>query len=195
VGPVASRNYVPNHRRSYTELSCQLSTLTPCTSVSSQNLGNYLVGQLRASIRYPLVVTISPSDESISGIVLLGSGSKVGWIATGRMVTGVQNKWLAGRQRAECVNECQPMGQYGMPTLPADSAIDHPVPGMIPVAVEFPAGIRPAAAINASPEVGELFWGNISAHVRLRSDVPRRRVFLAPLRLSVGSIIPATVRV
>ena len=53
------------------------------------------------------------------------------------------------------------------------------------------AGLAASRAVRNGLATIKTGFGRMKGHVSLLADVPRRRVFLAPLRLSVGSIIPA----
>lgn len=53
------------------------------------------------------------------------------------------------------------------------------------------AGLAASRAVRNGLAAVKTSFGRMKGHDRLQSVVPRRRVFLAPLRLSVGSIIPA----
>jgi hypothetical protein len=144
------------------------------------------------------VAAIAPLANTVVGVVLVRPGKQMPRIAALPIVAVVEHEGLVIGDVAmlQEVGDAMHKGESS-PTFPDASAPGrkHAVATSIGITSEVPAIVKPAAVIDVQQKGLNLLWGNINTHFRLRSDVPRRRVFLAPLRLSVGSIIPATVRV
>jgi hypothetical protein len=198
VAPIATRYDISNHRRGDAEFTSELRPLSSRPGVSRQDVKGNRFGQFGPPVRGSFVTSIASLTNTVSGVVSVRSGKEMPRIAALPVVAAVEHEGLVigdvamFQEVGDTVDEGESSPAFPDAAAPSRK---HAVAASIGIASEFPAIVKSAAVIDVQQKSLNLLWGNINMHFRLRSDVPRRRVFLAPLRLSVWSIIPAAVRV
>jgi hypothetical protein len=149
------------------------------------------VGRSRTRSPRPILEARAALREHVVGVVALRPSEQVGRIDTGPVVAAMQDARHIVGNVAMREEVSDPVSAFGL----LDANTELAIPTSPERCQPRPTTIRSTGLVNLLPEILNLPWGNINTHLRLRSDVPRRRVFLAPLRLSVGPIIPATMRI
>jgi len=180
-------NNETNHRRGDVVLLCESALLPASASVCGANISDVIGREFTATIGDPSMIATPAFGLPINSVVEASAGPQMSRIAAPRVIAKMKNKWPIFRNRAVSEEVGDAVCERRVAPLAALTDAVCTIARAVARCLPFPAGVRAAGAIQLSPETIFLYWGNINSHVSLLTDVPRRRVFSAPLRLSVLS--------
>ena len=142
---------------------------------------NVLVGQVAVGMCFATRMIQALLAFPIHRVVIGTADEEMRWVAAGRVIASVTNQHIVGDRTVNKLVHEAVHGECGLPE--PDTAVTTCVASLR----GGPAPIRASRCIYPGKKRGDLVRGKLGSHVSLLTDVPRRRVFQAPLRLSVLS--------
>lgn len=185
--PIAPIQNESNHCRCDAVLFSQPALLSPFTRVCGPDGPDIFLSQLRSSVVLTAQISASSLRSPVCVVLRPSSSPEMAGVAALWVVAAMEHKRLRGWQWSISNHVSKSVSENGRSTIPAAPNVQRAIAKVVAGASPVPASVGIIRYIHSAPERLNLSWGNINSHVSLLTDVPRRRVFSAPLRLSVLS--------